>query len=219
VSRDLSQTGEGIMKRFAAFLLVLLTVASSASPQDPGGKKAPPDYYPLREGTKWHYRVEVGGKMVQVTNQIAKVETIDGQPLARLETVVGGQVTASEHLRTTAQGIFRHRYNGIDVTPPLCLLKYPVKDGESWASDVKIGGMQLKVRCRVGREEEVEVPAGKYKAVTSDVETEVGGVKITTKYWFASGVGVVKQTADLGGKAVSLQLEKFEPAGKRSRPR
>jgi hypothetical protein len=208
------------MKRFAAFLLVFLTVASGASPQTPVGKKAPPDYYPLGEGTKWHYRVEVGGKTVQVTNQVAKVETIDGQPLARLETVVGeGQVTASEHLRTTPQGVFRHRYNGIAVSPPLCLLKYPVKDGESWATDIKIGGMQLKVRCRVGGAEEVEVPAGKYKAVTSDVETAVMGVKITTKYWFAPGVGVVKQTANLGGQDVSLKLEKFEPAGKRSRPR
>jgi hypothetical protein len=219
VSRDLSQTGEGIMKRFAAFLLVLLTVASSASPQEAGGKKATPDYYPLQEGTKWHYRVEVAGQTVQVTNQIAKVEKIDGQPLARLETVVKGQVSASEHLRTNAQGIFRHRYNGIDVQPPLCLLKYPVKDGETWSTDIKIGGMQLKVMCRTGRAEEVQVPAGKFKAVTSDVETEVMGIKVTTKYWFAPGVGVVKQTANLGGQDVTLQLEKFEQGGKRERPR
>ena len=62
-------------------------------------------YYPLKLGTNWRYRIETSdGEQGQLTQQIVKIEKIDGQDLARLEVIVNGEVVASEHLRSSAAG-------------------------------------------------------------------------------------------------------------------
>ena len=52
--------------------------------------------------------------------------------MARSETVVNGNVVATEHLTSSAEGVFRCRYNGIEVSPPLCIFKYPIKENATW---------------------------------------------------------------------------------------
>ena len=60
-------------------------------------------------------------------------------------------------------------------------------------------------------EEEITVPAGKYKTVTAfTTECEINGNKAEFKYWFAPGVGVVKQTMSIGGGAIVSDLKKLE---------
>jgi hypothetical protein len=189
-----------------------LPAADQESPDKTAVKPPPPDYFPIKAGSKWHYQVEMEGeKKGQVTSQIAKIEKIDGQALARLESLVQGNLAASEHLSNTAKGIFRHRYNGLEVAPPICLLKYPVKKGESWEIDAKLGDDKITGTCRVS-EAEVEVPAGKYKTIVVQFDAQAGQVKINTTYWFAPGTGMVKQTARVNdGKTITLLLEKYEP--------
>ena len=176
-----------------------------------GEEQARPDYYPLMAGTKWHYRVQ--GQSERLTNHVAKIELIDGQQVARVETTFQGRVIPSEHLATTPQGIFRYRTHGVELSPPLCLLRYPVKKGDSWESKTTVGGQQeVRVTCRVGAEK-VTVPAGAYDTVTVDVAMTVGGTTVgTSKYWLAAGVGMVKQSNKAGGTTSDFELEKFEPA-------
>lgn len=201
---------ETVMKKFAVVLAVLVAVVSG---QTLGQDQSGPDYYPLRAGTKWTYRVVLGGEAKgMVINQIAKIEKIDDQSLARQETVAQGNVAATEHLSSTAKGIFRHRYNGVEVVPPVCVLRYPVKQGDSWGSEAKVGDQTIKMTSRVG-EEEVTVPAGKYKAITVQVDGDAAGTKIRTTYWFVANIGFVKQVADIAGNQIILEMEKFE-AGK-----
>lgn len=200
------------MKRLAV-VLALMVAGLSGQTLAVGDNSTPPDYYPLKVGAKWHYRFTAGGGQTgKIMNQIAKLEKIDDQQLARLETVAQGNVVASEHLSNTAKGIYRHRYNGIEVSPPVCILRFPIKQGDSWGGESKVGDQTVKLTSRVG-EEEVEVPAGKYKTIKVQVDGEAAGVKIHTTYYFAAGVGVVKQFADIGGTQVTLDLEKYE-AGK-----
>jgi hypothetical protein len=60
----------------------------------------------------------------------------------------------------------------------------------------------------------VEVPAGQYDAVTVRTMVKMpNGSIIITKYWFAAGVGIVKQEVIDGSTKVVINLEKFEPAG------
>lgn len=172
----------------------------------------PPSYYPLKVGSKWHYKMEVNNQTLTAVNEIAKVENIDGQMLARLECAINGKVAATEHLSNTAKGIFRHRFNGIEITPPVKLLSFPLKDGDTWKDAVKMGTEKATYECKVGKED-VEVPAGKYSAYTTSLELQAGGATVTTTYWFAANVGVVKQVADINGTKITLLLEKYE-AGK-----
>jgi hypothetical protein len=192
------------------FLLVATTLPSAA--QVASEKTKLPDYYPLKVGTKWTYEVDAGtAQKVQVTNQIAKIETIDGKSLARLETVVNGMVAATEHLSSTPQGVFRHRINGVEATPPVCILRYPFKDGEKWEAETTVGPQHLKLASRNGESEEVTSPAGKYKTVSVVTETNVNGAQINNTCWYAPDVGIVKQNTEIAGKNINLMLVKFEP--------
>lgn len=168
-------------------------------------------YFPLREGFKWHYQVESsdGKKDHPLMMQIAKIEQIDGLMLARLETTRSGSVVNSEHLKSTAKGLFRHRYNGTEVSPPMPLLRFPVKVGDSWEGDHRHGSEPLKVRCQISAEE-VEVPAGKFKSIVLRLEATLQDGSLVTTYWFAEGVGMVKQAVSFGPNSMVVLLERFE---------
>ena len=133
------------------------------------------------------------------------------RPAARLESVVNGNVVATDYLSANNEGVFRNRYNDIEVSPPVCLLKYPPKEGATWETQTKFSDQQLTVTGREGKSEDVQVPAGKFQAVPVVVEATTEGIKISTSFWFAENVGIVKQTIDWGGKTISVELVKFEP--------
>ena len=200
------------MRWVAAILIVLATGLPSAA-QAPHGNQKLPDYYPMKTGTKWTYRVDSGnGKSVTVISQIAKNETIDGQSMARLEIAVNGNVAATEHLTSTAEGVFRCRYNGVEVSPPLCILQYPFKEDATWEANPTIGAQALKVKLVSAKLEEVATPVGKYKAAPVVSETIVNGTKITTRLWFVADMGIVKQDTDIGEQKIKMELIKFEPS-------
>jgi len=183
--------------------------------EKPEPKKVSRDFFPYKTGAKWYYNVDVnfGQKHLHIIQHLAKIESIDGVKLARMEsTLPNGVVTANEHLGVTDRGLFRHRFNGMEIEPPLCLFKLPPRIGETWEMDAKSGGKQMKVKAVVGRER-VRVPAGKFTCFTCKIDTEIppSEVRVTTIFWFAPGVGIVKQAADVGGVLMVYELEKFEP--------
>lgn len=197
--------------RYVAGLFIVLALTLPGGAQSTKGKQKLANYYPLKPGTKWTYQVDNGaGGSLEISNQVSKNETIDGKSLAVLETVVNGNVVASEHLNSTPEGVFRCRYNGIEVSPPLCILKYPVVENGTWTMDTSIGAQKLKVKSVTGKFEEVTTPAGKYKAAPVVTETEVSGTKIKAKLWFVPDVGIVKQNTEIGDKVVNVVLVKFE---------
>jgi len=197
-------------------LLLLQTDSSNAGgdkkedkKEEKGKAAKTPNYYPLQAGNQWTYQLTVNGNAQTMVSKIAKIETIDKLMLARLEAEVGGNVGQTEHLQQTDKGIFRHRSNGLEVTPPLMLMKYPFKDGEKWGGEFMALGQKAKYTCEAG-EETVEVPAGKFKTARIVVTVEQNGLNIGTTYWFAENVGFVKQTVDLNGINILAELQRFE---------
>jgi hypothetical protein len=176
------------------------------------------DYYPLKVGTKWNYELDAGQPQKgNITSVIAAEEPSDGKSLARLEVYINGQkAQTTEHLMSNKDGVFRVKINNQELDPPLCILKYPLKAGQKWDTKTTAMRQQLDVSCRQGAEEDVQVPAGKYKAVPCVIETSQqtpqGAMKIVNTYWFVPDVGVVKQKMDIGGKVILMELTKYEAA-------
>jgi len=203
------------MKAIIGVLVVLLAslpgLTQEAAQKTQTSDKTP-DYYPLKVGTKWEYQLDVGkGQKFTVVYQIAKVENVNGKPQAVMEQLVNGEVQATEHVGVEPGGVFKYRFKEVEVSPPVCLLKYPVKEGLSWETETKIGGKQLTVSGREGGTEEIQVPAGKYRAISAKIDTAVDGQKVSTTYWFAPDVGIVKQSMGIPGLTFSMELLKFEP--------
>ncbi len=183
------------------------SAADFARSQVPDSK----NFYPLEEGTQWTYKVNAAGQTKSIVLRVAKVETIDGQKLARIETVNDGAISATEHLCQNDKGVFRHRMNGIELSPPLQLLRYPVQDGDSWTSENDLGGgTKRKMSMKVSTEK-VTVPTGTYQAVVLAIELKDGDPPVLSKLWLVADVGVVKQYIKADTFEMTTELEKFEP--------
>ena len=208
------------MKGIASLVLILVTafpgLAQEAKVQP---KDKPPDYYPVKVGTKWEYKVGVDNvQPATVVYRISKIEGTGDKALAVLEQLVNDQVQATEHIGVREDGVYRYRLimksekaTTSEFSPPVCLLKYPVKEGSYWETGTKLGTKEFTVIGREGPLEEVEVPAGKYKAIKVKIETTVTGTKVNNTYWFAPEVGLIKQTAEyMPGKSFTMELAKFE---------
>jgi hypothetical protein len=192
------------------FLLAALIGALDAKPLPKNAKdEKTPNYYPIEVGNAWHYKVTANGKDAKITTRIAKIEDFNGEKLARLESPT---VALTEHLSQTAKGVFRHRFNGAEVSPPFNLLPYPAKPGTKWQGEFTVEKDQGKHKYsgEIYQEENIDVPAGKYKALRVVIKIEEKGMTIETAYWFVKDVGFVKQTVEAPGLSILLELEKME---------
>jgi uncharacterized protein DUF3108 len=189
--------------------VVALIVAMPAPRSTAQGDKT--EYMPLKVGSKWTYKVEFGGQNLTIPQKCTKIEKKGEHEVASLEMEVMG-MTVTEQLSSNAKGVFRHSFNGVPVEPPIQALKLPIKKGETWEAEIEIMGQKVKATMKSDGEEEVTVPAGKYKAVAVGMEIAVMGQQVKAKNWFAPNVGIVKQTFDIGGFGGTSELEKVELA-------
>ena len=78
-------------------------------------------------------------------------------------------------------------------------------------------------RCTVARASGASrgAHAGKYQAIPCTIVVTAGQDKYTNVFWFAEGVGIVKQRSEIGDVTVVMELMKYEPPndGCRSPPR
>jgi hypothetical protein len=187
--------------RFAVGAVVLLA-ASTAMAQ-----MATTEYYPLKNGSKWVYKVAETTITVKVSNV-----TKDG---ATLETLVNDKPVASEVIQVTKDGVFRSKINKADITPPVKILELkdgkPAAKGAKWKVDSKIQDQPVKGEFVVKDDKEkVKVPAGEFTAVVVDgSDFEIAGTKTGVKYWFVAGKGIVKLTYSIAGNDAVLELKEY----------
>ncbi|HET6576042.1 MAG TPA: hypothetical protein VFG68_20745 [Fimbriiglobus sp.] len=194
----------------AASALVLLLAVAPAAPV-PKEKAKTPNYYPTALGSRWVYKVGA----TEIATEVTAVESKSGARLATIATLVNGKAVATERISVTAKGVFRDRINKADLKPPACILKSPLKSGDKWEVDSSVQGQVTKMSFTTGGSEEVEVPAGKYKAHRVDADGTIAGAQTGVTYWFAPDVGVVKIRYTIAGNESVLELKSFT-AGKKN---
>jgi hypothetical protein len=168
-------------------------------------------YYPLTVGNTWTYRVGENHFALKVT----KMEEVGDKKkvnAARVELIVNNKPTSFEHIAVTPDALVRYTFEGKVADPPIPFLKLPPKKDTKWKVESRVDGQQLKGEFTEG-EEEITVPAGKFKTVTvTGKDIEVNGVKMNLTYYFAEKVGMVKQVIEYAGQKAVIELEQFEPA-------
>lgn len=214
------------MRALAVALLTFsLLAAGPALGQDKAKESPKPstEYYPLKKGAAWTYRT--GGKTVTV--RVAGFEDFQEKKdspkdvCARLEYVTrdgtGSQakeiLIATEAVTVREDGVYRCLAGGLRKTPPLCFLRLPIRSGEKWGFDSKVGGQEIKGGFVEGTAKAVKVPAGTYDTVTvaSRGDTmRIDGQVVRITYYFAAKVGLVKQVVEIGGATTTLELVKYE---------
>jgi hypothetical protein len=195
----------------------LLTVAilaplAALAPAAPVPKAAdkPPLFHPTRVGDTSVYS-ECGCDSTYV---VTGVEDRDGAKLVTTRREPSAEAGSYETLvRVAPDGVFEVSTGSITLTPPMCRLRLPHKDGASWSGRTNYRTVPTPrewTSTTVGWET-VEVPAGRVRAIR--VEHEYRWVGLPGEglhketYWHSPGLGVVKWVS--GQKAGVLK--KFTP--------
>ncbi len=64
----------------------------------------------------------------------------------------------------------------------------------------------------MGKEEEVDVPAGKFLALRVEFECESGDFTQKDSLWYSRGVGLIKIVSTVGkGREMTTELKEFTP--------
>ena len=194
----------------------VVLAAASFSAADDTMRESP--WFPLQVGNTWTYRIGDKSFILKVTAH----EKVGDVLCARVAmsplgpNSVPGAVQTFEHLAVTDDGIYRYSINGTRLDKPVRILRLPPKNGDSWAIDAKGPGEVLKGTVKVGEEAEVKVLAGTYKNVFTSTcdDLDANGLHCAFTYYFAQGVGIIKQRVQIEKDATVFELQKFEPAKK-----
>jgi hypothetical protein len=161
----------------------------------------------LKEGRTWSYAVTkssiVGGLKVKkegtaslTVKSKVKIDDVEFWVLEWKEAVGKDNETATIWVREDGDKVVVVKTDS-DHCP---ILPADFKEKKSKAK-VKSAKAEIEVETTVGDEEELETPAGKFKAVKVTSTSSVNVVKATTIAWYVKGTGIVKvvRTADVAG--------------------
>jgi hypothetical protein len=202
--------------RFAFFFVLAVAVMLAMAGR---GQESSSPLYPLKVGSKWHYRAAEGRKVTVTVARAEQLEILRTDPKEKkvttqkvpgfaLEIASGGRKPLLEHVAVLPDGVYRFGFAGKQISPPLCILKLPPQKGQTWQVDSTIGDLKVKGTFRTG-EADIVVPAGKFTCVTVFLQNEEGNTdKTVLEYYFAPKVGIVKLHAHAGNIESTIELEK-----------
>jgi hypothetical protein len=200
------------MRRLLSAGASLCLLAAVAAAQTSVEQPTQGFYSPTTVGTKWVIASSEGAK--DRTFEVTAIEDKDG---AKIVTVSEGQKVAWVD-SVSAKGVYRIQGGETKFDPPICQLKLPHKPGDKW----DLEGGQLKGTMTVFEREQVEVPAGKYKAIRLELVEPTprrglgGKAPVAPKwtFWYAPDVGLVKviRTGPSGVPAFVQEMKSFTPS-------
>lgn len=179
------------------------------------------NYWPFKEGSTWVLATTVQNKSSDQTITVSSVKPGMGGSIATLVYKVGPTVAQQETYLTTSAGMSRlssGQPGSGTISPPIPIIKYPLKAGTSWTwkGDIitAMGKAQGTSTLTVSGPTSVVTPAGTFSAmqVHSDLIIMAQGQKVAlpNDYWFAPNVGLVKQHAKLGAIEVNAVLKSYK---------
>jgi hypothetical protein len=197
------------MPRFVVLLAAALPLPTVAADPRPGE-----DLFPLAVGNTWTYRVYPGpGPQVQEDRFVVRVvrtEMVGDQPCFLLEGRLRDRVTASEHVAFTKDGLTRFRADGVDITPPVTVLKPPAGSRLTWDPGFQLGDRKSTAAFRQtspkityqGRQLQTTLVVGEMSGEN--------GTRVKSSVWYAPALGMVRQQIEEGKRSTVLDLEKFD---------
>jgi hypothetical protein len=183
-----------------------LTLLAALAPAAPVPKDQKPVLYlATSTGATWTYAVGTAEHTDVVSAVEKKANGAVRVTIARKSRDVAIPYSVVE---ASARGLHEVSNGTAPFDPPPCQLKLPSKPGDTWECPAKPA--RLKGKYTFKGEEEVEVPAGKFKALRVDAVVARDGPRPTT-CWYAAGVGQVKVVMVSGGAEHVEVLKAFNP--------
>ncbi len=169
------------------------------------------EFFPTAIGTQWVYRAGV----VEVIERITAHERMGTDVCARVESILNGKVISHEHITVRPDGVYRVAVADQPVNPPFRFMKLPLQLDDTWEVKSTVLGQSISGKFQTSQAT-VTVPAGKYQTLTTNgTGFLLQDQQLAFTYYFAKGIGKVKQTTRIGseleGKDIVLELKEFKP--------
>jgi hypothetical protein len=200
-----------MMRTLLAVGAVVGTWASAASAPAPKDKLLP--YAPTRVGDTAVYEISANGKEREMTEQVTGVERKGREFVITTTTQIANRKEVTNRYSCSDEGLCRLALGTREYDPPLCLLKLPARPGLKWSGTDRLtkGGGERTVTYTIKDVEEVEVPAGKFRAIRVDAETKQGETVTNSTSWYAPGIGPVKTVSQVRTLEMVRVLKSFTP--------
>ena len=189
------------MSRFFAVLFAVLLGSAAARAEWP---------IPTADGTIWQYVLTREGedRPGTLTRQVFAAKTPAKQNVLRLETAVNGATHSTEFLKNEGKTILATAFrnaNGETQTfdPPVTILPGDLTFGAEWNYRGPVAGLDLDLPLKIVGESEIEVPAGKFRALHFHGEKN-DGLFTVADFWFVRGVGSIKEVVTQRGPSGDL---------------
>jgi hypothetical protein len=195
---------------------MLVALASGAALVSAPLKKSvdAPIFFPHRTGDTLVYRQGDTDTAPEELVTVTKVEEEDDAVLVTVTRKTKDKPAMSSKVRIDRRGVFRLSIGTRPLDPPVCLLATPATRGTTWSESIKLsGGETATTKYTIGPEEEIEVPAGKFRSIRVDVDSEINGEHSAGVEWHAPEVGLVKSVTKVEPAPITIVL-KSRTAGK-----
>jgi hypothetical protein len=184
---------------------------------------------PTADGTIWQYVLTREGEDQPgtLTRRVLAAKNPAEQKALRIETVVNGATHSTEFLKNEGKTILATAFrdaNGETRTfdPPVTILPGDLNFGAEWNYRGPVAGLDLDLPLKITGEGEIEVPAGKFRALHFRGEKN-DGLFTVADFWFVRGVGSIKEIVTQRGPSGdllsrnSIELAKL-PAQSQTKP-
>jgi hypothetical protein len=167
---------------------------------------------PTADGTTWIYEMTeeagpeysfsgsdgaVGGQIRRdAIYRLSGTQDLNARTLLKFEMLRDGLITNTDLMIVNEHGIFcaariDHYGKVTALDPPQPIVAAPLEPGIAWDFATKLGGAQVRQHYQIVAAEDVDVPAGAFRAFhIRGLQTEP--VSMTIDRWFVPGTGIVK---------------------------
>ena len=223
MSRQPLRPARGARVRISALIVPVIVAGASSVHAD-----SPPELFPGGVGSRWVYQVrmttqqsgvapestqvEIEGRVISVVRAGSQRKIVMRMGTKEFQTGTDTYLLDQKELLRVSTGT-----GGIEkMTPPLPLLKAPIKPGRAWAwKGVKLDAAgaphDASAEVKVGVRELVKTPAGSYRAYRVMMNLTAvalqGKVAVPTSIWFAPGVGMVRIAGKVAAGPMKMDFD------------
>jgi hypothetical protein len=179
------------MSRFGAILFWIMIGVSVTQAEWP---------IPTADGTTWRYAFTREGETEPgiLTRQLFAPKNPNEENSLRIETAVNGIAHSTEFLKNESNAILAtaYRVQGGKTEafdPPITILPADLNLGTEWNYHGPIAGLDLNLPLKIVGEGDIDVPAGKFRALHFRGEKN-DALLTVADFWFVRGVGSIKET-------------------------
>ena len=155
---------------------------------------------PTTDGTTWQYEFTREGETEPgiLTRQVFVPKNSSEENTLRIETAIDGIAFSTEFMKNEGNALLATAYRDQGgkneaFDPAVTILPGELNIGAEWNYHGPIAGLDLNLPLKIVGEGEIDVPAGKFRALHFRGEKNEGLLTVAD-FWFVRGVGSIKET-------------------------